>query len=119
MEGQPILVLPETVSIKPYNITARLILRKKMTLRDTNTTTTDKSRAVTMDSCFVLIGTRLHVISHLLSESRVATPRVPESNEAKIVTVVSRKENVDRQNHLNILTHGQNHATRRHSTSDL
>ena len=29
-----------------------------MTLRDTNTTRTDKSRAVTVDSCFVLTGAR-------------------------------------------------------------
>ena len=40
------------------------------------------------------------------------------SKEAKIA-VVSRKENVNKQNHLNILTHGRNHAKRKHSTSDL
>ena len=40
----------------------------------------------------------------------VATPRVPGSKEAKIVTVVCCKANIDRQNHLNIFAHGQNHA---------
>ena len=48
-------------NVPVYNTkTARLILRKKLTLRDTNTTETDKVGLQPVDSCFALLGARQH-----------------------------------------------------------
>ena len=42
---------------------------KELTLRDNNPPETDKNRAATVDSCFVLIGTRQHGVAVLYETS--------------------------------------------------
>ena len=105
-----------------------------MTLRDTNTTTTDKSRArlgrnrywdssARYNERILINETSANASSNKLHSGPLyqvayfeptCSPNhsLPHhvfrgAKEAKVATVVSRKENVDGQNHLNILTHGQ------------
>jgi len=87
-----------------------MIIREK-TFRDTNMTRTDKAGSPTVDSCFVLLGTRQHcvakicnaspranahklqndpftisssiLLTHLRPETRVATSRVSGRKETK------------------------------------
>ena len=70
--------------INRHTNTARLILRKNLTLRDINTTETDKAGFATVDSCFALTGARQHGVES--KSETVANPALSVS-----VVLMSRK----------------------------